>query len=140
MQLGHEIAPGTFGENIVVAGLDNRDVSVGDRVVIGSVVLEATSPRTPCATLAARMKNPAIVKDYLRAGRPGIYCRVIKAGTVRSGDEVRHHRFEGLRIGIPEMMAKFGKRLSEEDVKRFLSVPIHADMRAAIEAGTPAKF
>jgi len=139
-QLGYEIAPGTFGENIVVAGLDNRDVAAGDRLVIGSVVLEATSPRTPCATLAARMESPAIVKDYIRAGRPGIYCRVIEPGTVRAGDEVRHHPFEGPRIGIPEMMTKFGKRLSEEDGRRFLSAPIHADMRAAIEAGKPAKF
>ncbi|HEX2146163.1 MAG TPA: MOSC domain-containing protein, partial [Pseudorhizobium sp.] len=30
-ELGRDLPPGSFGENIVIEGLDNRDVCVGDR-------------------------------------------------------------------------------------------------------------
>ncbi len=45
-----------FGENLVIEGLDNREVCVGDRFLLaGGVLLEATSPRVPCNTFAAHM-------------------------------------------------------------------------------------
>ncbi len=140
-QLGRPLAPGTFGENLVIEGLDNSDVSAGDRFVFGNgLELQATSARTPCATLAARMNDPSIVKSYRQAMRPGIYCRVLKAGMAAAGDAVEHIGHDGSNVPIPEMLEKFGKRLTAADAARFLAAPIHTDMREAIIAGKPAKF
>ncbi|MGE7370256.1 MOSC domain-containing protein [Neorhizobium sp. NPDC001467] len=140
-QLRRTLSPGTFGENLVIQGLENGTVSAGDRFVFANgLELQATSARTPCATLAARLEMPSIVKLYRQAMRPGIYCRVISAGTARAGEAVEHARHQGVKVPIPEMLEKFGKRLREEDAERFLAAPIHADMRAAIMAGKPAKF
>ncbi|MEB2847896.1 MOSC domain-containing protein [Rhizobiales bacterium RZME27] len=140
-RLGRSLAPGAFGENLVIEGLDNRDVSAGDRFIIGDgLELQATSARTPCGTLAARMGDPSIVKTYRQAMRPGIYCRVLTSGTACAGDAVQHIRHDGSGVQIPEMLEKFGKRLNEADTARFLQAPIHVDMRAAILAGKPAKF
>ncbi|MGI2033021.1 MOSC domain-containing protein [Rhizobium panacihumi] len=139
--LGRPLEPGTFGENFVVEGLDNRDVSAGDRFVFeNGLELQATSARTPCATLAARMGDPSIVKTYRQAMRPGIYCRVLRPGMATAGDGVEHIPHDGAAVPIPEMLEKFGKRLAEADAARFLAAPIHADMREAIIAGKPAKF
>ncbi len=69
-ELGRPIEPGTFGENLVIDGLDNRAVSVGDRLITGELVLEATSARIPCATFAAKMADPKFVKRYTKACRP----------------------------------------------------------------------
>lgn len=139
--LGRPLPPGMFGENLVIEGLDNRDVSAGDRFVFeNGLELQATSARTPCATLAARMGDPSIVKTYRQAMRPGIYCRVLKPGTAAAGDTVEHSRHGGANVPIPEMLEKFGKRLADVDAARFLAAPIHADMREAIIAGNPAKF
>ena len=75
--LGRPIAPGTFGDNITISGLTSADLAIGDRLIAGDVVIEVTTPRIPCNTLAARMGDPGFVKAYRDAGRPGAYCRVI---------------------------------------------------------------
>ncbi len=63
--------PGTFGDNLTLSDLESAQFNIGDRFHIGSVMLEVTAPRIPCATLAARMGDPHFVKKYRRAERPG---------------------------------------------------------------------
>jgi MOSC domain-containing protein YiiM len=132
-ELGRDLAPGTFGENLIVEGLDNRDVAVGDRFHIGEVVLEATCARSPCNTLAVKMGDPTFVKTYMSAARPGIYCRVIKPGTVSAGEPARHELYAGERVTIAEMLAAVGKNLSEAERARFLGAPIGRRWRPVFE-------
>jgi MOSC domain-containing protein YiiM len=134
-ELGKPMIPGTFGENLVFEGLDNRDVCVGDRFIIGEIVLEATSARIPCATFTARMNDPTFARRYTRAARPGIYCRVLKGGMVSVGDDISYVAYEGEKVAIAETMATFGKMLSATDRARYLSAPIHYKMRATHESG-----
>ncbi|WP_105373629.1 MOSC domain-containing protein [Neorhizobium huautlense] len=133
-ELGRDLLPGTFGENLIIDGLDNRDVAAGDRFHVGEVVLEASCARSPCNTLAVKMGDPTFVKAYTRAGRPGIYCRVIVPGMVSRGDPVRHERYAGERVTIPEMLAAVGRSLSDAERARFLSAPIGHRWRPAFEA------
>ncbi|AXV17022.1 MOSC domain-containing protein [Neorhizobium sp. SOG26] len=133
-ELGHDVLPGTFGENLVVEGLDNRDVAVGDRFHLGEVALEATCARSPCNTLAARMGDPKFLKAYTQAGRPGIYCRVIQTGMVATGDPVRYEPVAGDRVGIAEMLAALGRRLSPAEKDRFLAAPIGSRWRQKFSA------
>jgi MOSC domain-containing protein YiiM len=133
-ELGRTIAPGTFGENIVIDGLDNQLVAVGDRFIAGDLVLEVTSARIPCATFSARMGDPTFVKRYTKAGRPGIYCRVIRGGTATAGEAIEWLPFAGERVTMPEMMATFGRRLSPDDRARYLAAPIHYKLRDALQA------
>lgn len=132
-QLGHAVDPGTFGENLVIQGLDNRDVAAGDRFHMGSVVLEASCARSPCNTLAVRMGDPTFVKTYTKAARPGIYCRVIQSGMIAQGDEVRHEPYVGERVMIADMLAALGRRLSPAEKARFLAAPIGSRWRPMFE-------
>ncbi|GAA3055806.1 MOSC domain-containing protein [Rhizobium viscosum] len=132
-ELGHPVEPGTFGENLVVEGLDNRQVAVGDRFVTGELILEVTSCRIPCATFAAKMNDPKFVKRYTVAARPGIYCRVIHAGIVTAGMPVLYQAYAGARVMLPEMMETFGRRLSDEDRARYLAAPIDYKLRAMLQ-------
>jgi len=133
-ELGQPIPPGLFGENIVIGGLDNATVAVGDRFVAGDLTLEVTSARIPCATFAAKMGDPKFVKRYTKAGLPGIYCRVLQPASVSAGTEVDYQPFDGERVTMPEMMQTFGRKLSADDRARYLATPIHYKLRAAIEA------
>ncbi|MCK8782010.1 MOSC domain-containing protein [Rhizobium sp. NTR19] len=133
-ELGDDVLPGTFGENLVVEGLDNRDVAVGDRFHLSEVVLEATCARSPCNTLAARMGDPKFLKAYTQAARPGIYCRVIQTGMVAAGDPVRYEPVAGDRVGIAEMLAALGRRLSPAEKDRFLAAPIGSRWRQKFSA------
>lgn len=87
---GLQLAPGTFGDNLTIASLSSLDVSVGDRFHIGEVLLEATAPRIPCATLGRRMNDPKFPVAFRKAQRSGFYCRVLQTGSVRANDDVRH--------------------------------------------------
>ena len=86
-QLGQALPPGAFGENLTIVGLP-ADMHVGDRLTIGAALLEATAPRIPCGTLAARMQDSEFGMAFRRAERPGAYCRVLHEGTVCAGDAV----------------------------------------------------
>ncbi|MBB3645082.1 MOSC domain-containing protein YiiM [Rhizobium sp. BK619] len=134
-QLGRPYEPGTFGENMVISGLDNRDVSVGDRFISGDLDLEVSACRIPCATFAAKMNDPKFVKRYTAAARPGIYCRVVTGGVAEAGTPVEYQPFPGERVMMPELMETFGRRLSEADRARYLAAPIHYKLRAILELG-----
>ena len=133
-ELGRELAPGTFGENLTVAHLESARVCVGDRLCIGSVVLEVTAPRIPCLTLAVRMGDPAFLKRFRRAERPGVYCRVVRGGEIRAGDPVAYAPYAGERVPVLEVFRAFFDGNPGEDVlRRQLSVPIAARAREAYE-------
>ncbi|TFV60956.1 MOSC domain-containing protein [Mycobacterium sp. PS03-16] len=84
------LSNGNFGENVTTAGIDVTGAHIGERwqVGTGGLLLEVTSPRTPCRTFAAFMDIPGLIKTFTAAAVPGAYLRVIHPGTVRAGDEV----------------------------------------------------
>ena len=102
-ELGQSLAPGTFGENLTVDGLESAALSIGDRLHLAEVVLEVTAPRIPCATLAARMGDPTFVKRFRAAERPGVYCRVIREGQATAGEAVRLEPYSGPTITVLQM-------------------------------------
>jgi MOSC domain-containing protein YiiM len=137
-ELGEALPPGRFGENLLIEGLDNRDVAVGDWFSIGEVVLEVTSARTPCSTFSAHMGDPKFVRRYAKAERPGAYARVLREGVVRAGDAVSFQPYDGPRITMPELMRSHGKRMDDAERSRYLAAPISSRLRAMIEAKASA--
>jgi MOSC domain-containing protein YiiM len=132
--LGRELPPGTFGENLTITELESADVFIGDRLLVGAVILEVTAPRIPCATLAARMEEPTFVKRFRRAERPGVYCRVIQEGKVRAGDPVTLEGYRGETISVIEMFRDFFEpNTSEATIRRHLAAPVAVRDRVARE-------
>lgn len=124
-ELGKDLSPGTFGENLTVSGLESALVHVGDRLSIGAVTLEVTAPRIPCGTLAARMEDPQFVKRFRAAERPGFYCRVIQEGYLQAGDPAQIRPYPGETISVQEMFRDFYQaERDEESLRRFLRAPI----------------
>jgi MOSC domain-containing protein YiiM len=88
-ELGYDLPSGRFGENLTTEGLDLTNAVVGERWRIGgAVVLQATSPRIPCATFAHRMGEPKWVKRFTARGTTGTYLRVLVPGTIKAGDRI----------------------------------------------------
>jgi len=93
-QLGRDIPPGLFGENLRVEGLEVSNARVGERWRIGdgddAVVLEVTWARTPCMTFARWMgeESNGWVRRFSDARRLGTYLRVVTTGKVRAGDPI----------------------------------------------------
>ena len=75
---------GAFGENLVVDGLDFRNLPVGSRFGTGDAVLEMTQIGKEC-------HNDCIIRQ--KTGdcimpREGVFARVLKGGKVSVGDEL----------------------------------------------------
>jgi MOSC domain-containing protein YiiM len=50
-ELGRDIRPGQFGENLTTAGVDVTSAVIGERWAVGpKLVLEVAKPRIPCRT------------------------------------------------------------------------------------------
>lgn len=87
-QLQSELEPGTFGENLTISDLESANYRIGDRLRVGTVLLEVSAARIPCNTLAARMNDTGFVKKFRQARRPGLYCRVLEEGILQAGNAV----------------------------------------------------
>ena len=102
-QLGYDVAPGRFGENLSTTGIDITGARIGERWQVGDdgLVLEVTSPRIPCRTFQGWMEESHWVKRFTEHGAPGAYLRVVSPGTVAAGDpvEVTHRPDHGVTVG-----------------------------------------
>lgn len=133
-ELGAEFAPGTFGENFTISGLESGTFDVGDYLHVGEVTLQVAAPRIPCGTFATRMQDPQWVKKFRKAERPGLYCRVIKEGVVNVGDEVRIEKYSGATLSLVQMYrGYYEKDKAEETLRQHLDAPISIRFRTDLE-------
>ncbi len=85
-QKGLDVHFGDFAENIATEGIDWQNVPIGTQFGIGDTALvEVTQIGKECHQKCA---------IYYLAGdcimpREGIFARVLKGGTIRTGDEIR---------------------------------------------------
>jgi MOSC domain-containing protein YiiM len=71
------------------------------------------------------MGDPRFVKRYRAAERPGLYCRVIRAGQAYVGDAVTLEPNTGPTVGVLEMFRDFFRpHLDEATIRRYLAAPI----------------
>ncbi|MDO5645035.1 MAG: MOSC domain-containing protein [Dermabacter sp.] len=96
-----DLADGFFGENLVTEGIDTDEVIVGTRWRVGTAVIEATVPRTPCRTFATWMGDRAWPRRFMEFGKCGAYFRVHEPGEVSAGDaiEVSEVPDHGVSVG-----------------------------------------
>ncbi len=88
---GHTIAPGSAGENVTTEGLDWATMKPGVRLRLGDeVVVEVTTYATPCAAQKQWFTDGDIrrLSEKLNPGHARAYTRVLKTGTIRTGDPI----------------------------------------------------
>ncbi|MEI7506341.1 MAG: MOSC domain-containing protein [Actinomycetes bacterium] len=91
---GHQIFPGSAGENITVSGINWSDVRPGTRVRIGEVLCDISSYAVPCKQLA----HLFVDKDFKRIHHDRdlenrtascrVYATVVERGEIAPGDPI----------------------------------------------------
>ncbi len=78
--------PGAFGENVSTTGITERDVCIGDKIRIGSAVIQVSQGRQPCYILNAYFGVPEMSRLVQTLRATGWYYRVLEEGEIRQGD------------------------------------------------------
>ena len=118
---GVELDFAQFGENLTSEGLLESEVSIGDRLRIGSAEFVVTQPRVPCFKLGIRFGRPDLVKLFLRAGRSGFYLAVLREGELGAGDGVERIPVATPSLTVAEVAALYAGRITDPARIRFAS-------------------
>ncbi|MBL8342239.1 MAG: MOSC domain-containing protein [Rubrivivax sp.] len=82
------VAPGLFGENLLLQGLTEGQLWIGDRLRLPGCVLAVSEPRHPCFKFNAAMGFAQASKLMVQSGYCGAYLAVIEPGQVCAGDPI----------------------------------------------------
>ncbi len=84
--LGLDVKPGDFAENITTEGIELTDLTIGTRISLGkNSILEVTQIGKECHSPCeiGRQVGECIMPTE------GIFCKVLEGGKIRVGDELR---------------------------------------------------
>jgi MOSC domain-containing protein YiiM len=109
---------GAFGENLTVEGLLESELSIGDRLRIGSAEFQVTQPRMPCFKLAIRFGRADMVKRFMLSRRSGFYLSVVSEGEVTAGDELRVIAREADSLSVADIAALYATKGSADLLTR----------------------
>ena len=85
-RLGYQITPGSFGEQLIVEGVDFEELGPGVRLKLGpEACIEITKPRTGCSRLEAAQERSV----EAIGGEIGLMAKVLVGGRIAEGDSVR---------------------------------------------------
>ncbi|SMP64849.1 MOSC domain-containing protein [Noviherbaspirillum suwonense] len=79
---------GALGENLTVQGLLEDACWIGDRLAVGTALLEVSEVRTPCFKLNVKMGLSHAARLMDQSGHTGFYLRVLRPGMIAAGDAV----------------------------------------------------
>jgi MOSC domain-containing protein YiiM len=102
-QLGRDLQPGAFSENLTVSGAIETEVCVGDVFRIGEATVQVSQPRMPCTKLAGKNASKRLPKLIVNTGYTGFYMRVLSEGLVATSDGFDLIRAHPDRITIADV-------------------------------------
>ncbi|WP_246116215.1 MOSC domain-containing protein [Denitromonas halophila] len=86
--LAGQVGPGTLGENLSVAGVDETQVCLGDVFALGDCRLQITQSRRPCWKIDHRLGVSGASRRVADEGITGWYFRVLDEGVIAPGDDM----------------------------------------------------
>jgi len=111
-QLGRQLPPGLFGENLTTAGIDVNEAELGERWRIGTTLLEVIGVRIPCNVFknwlgVTGYDNAIWVKRFTAQARPGPYLRVLEEGILQADDPIVVEHRPGHGVSVSTMFKAF---------------------------------
>jgi MOSC domain-containing protein YiiM len=137
-ELGDELGPAAFGENLTTAGWTEDDVCIGDRWSWGDAVLEVCQPRSPCYKLAMYRGHGDMTRRFQSSGRSGWYLRVLEPGRVPVAGPITVERHPvGATVRLVHDAARPGE-VPDEVVEALLAVePLAMEWKRHLAARLP---
>lgn len=125
---------GAFGENLSTVGVSEESICLGDKVRIGTTLLQVSQGRMPCWKLNDRCAQPDMALRLQITLRTGWYFRVLESGMIAAGDEMTL-----IERPYPEwplsrvMKLIFQGCLNKTELTQLLELPLVESWRALVE-------
>jgi MOSC domain-containing protein YiiM len=116
---------GLFGENLTLDHIEEESIRVGDEFEVGSVRLQATSPRFPCFIFADRVGFEK-AQDYMNeTRRSGVLFRVLQTGQVKIGDSMKLVKSSPYNLKVADFLIMGNaKNITRESMDFFRTIPV----------------
>jgi len=122
--LGRKLNPGSFGENLLLEGLQDHEVSPGDQLKIGEVVIQAISPRIPCFKIGMRHNYKDLTARFIQECKYGVYFKVLKTGTIQGDSPIEIKEKSNVNFSIEDMSKAYAfPRKNAEMIAKILAYP-----------------
>ncbi len=99
----------SFGENLTVEGMLEKEINIGDRFRIGTAEVMVTEPRMPCYKLGIRLGRDDIIKRFLQSARTGFYFAVLREGEVGAGDSIELLSRDQASVAVTDIWRLYAK-------------------------------
>lgn len=127
-------SPGAFGENISTRGVTEGDICLGDRLRLGTAVVEVSQGRQPCWKLSDRFGVADMGRRVQDSGRSGWYYRVLEPGQVQAGDALVLLERPHPEWALPRLNALLYRRTRDPaELEAVLELPLVPSWRQLFE-------
>lgn len=131
---GSTFDTGSLGENLTLAGAEERDVRIGDIWAWGDALLQVSQPRSPCYKLAMITGEPRVVRFMNETGYTGWHMRVLRPGTVPIAGPIRVVERHSARVTVLDTHRSFMPGASLAEIQAVLALePLAAMWRTDLE-------
>ncbi|WP_245831080.1 MOSC domain-containing protein [Sediminibacillus massiliensis] len=90
----------SFGENITVDGLTEKETYIGDVYKLGGATIQVSQPRKPCYKIAEVHQIKEIPAAVTETGFSGYYFRVLEEGHVHHSDTLELVEQDSFKVSI----------------------------------------
>ena len=94
---------GLVGENLTIDDFNEKEIYIGDELMIGDCLFQISQPRIPCYKIGIKMNDRGFPKKFSQSGLLGSYMRVLETGKISKNDDVKHIRKESNSLSIYEV-------------------------------------
>ncbi len=124
-ELGFDLGPAAFGENLTLAGEAGLEsnVFIGDRYQLGEAIVEVSEPRGPCYVIGIRYNYKQFPIHLQQTGFTGYYFRTVKPGMVKKTDELIHLSSHPERISVMDVnYVRYHDAKNKEWIERLVNL------------------
>lgn len=118
---------GSIGENMLVEGMEDDTVFIGDIWQFGEVILQVSAPRAPCNKISHRYQIKNLDRFVGEHGATGWYYRVLQTGTLRVNDDVRLLERADITVSVRDLMQCTYNKTDTDAARAYAILPVLDD-------------
>jgi MOSC domain-containing protein YiiM len=131
-ELGRELGPGAFGENLTILGATESDACVGDVWRWGDALLQISEPRGPCYKLTLHRREERMIDLVNESGRTGWLLRVLRPGRVPVRGPIEVAERHPARVSVLDVHRAW-RRKDGDELRELLHLdPLGSDLKQMI--------